>query len=44
MGLIKSNHDVQLWHLSICSIMKDGMTLSNNKQGTESCRGVVFES
>ena len=37
MVLIKSSHDIQLWHLARCSIMTYGVTLSRNKQDTQSC-------
>ena len=30
MGLIKSIHDIQSWHLVICSITTDGMVLNSN--------------
>ena len=37
MVLIKSNQDIQYWHMAICSVIIDDKTLNHESQDNQSC-------
>ena len=47
MVLVKSNQDIQLWRISMCSIMTDDKTLNRDRQENKIRwvhLGIIFEA